>query len=337
MTRGGWDGAGDVIRLTGVRGSGRHGVLDFEKVEPQPFVVDVTMWVDTQPAHSSDDLADTVNYGAVAADVVAIIEGPHVDLIERLAGLIADAVLARDLVEQVEVCVHKPEAPVGVPFGDVTVAVTRSDVRRAVVALGSNEGDSLGLLTRAVAELGELPRTAVRALSPLVLTDPVGGPEQPDYLNAVAIIDTTLRPKTLLRRLHEIEARHGRTREVRWGQRTLDLDLIQYGDPDTGTDVTYDTEHLTLPHPRAHERGFVLLPWLLAQPGAVLRRGGAAVPVTDLLRALPGATHTGAPSGTDADIAVQGVRPGPSWPASVFAAPPPLPPSPSSAPLGGPA
>lgn len=309
----------DVIRLKGVRALGRHGVLDSEKVDPQPFVVDVSMVVDLEPAHVSDDLSDTVNYAAVAADIVAIIEGEHVDLIERLAGLIADAVLARDLVEQVEVCVHKPEAPVGVPFEDVSVTVRRGDVRPAVIALGSNEGDRLATLTRAVTEIVELPRTAVRTVSPLVETDPVGGPDQPDYLNAVVLVDTTLRPHTLLRALHEIEARHGRTREVRWGQRTLDLDLVQYGDPGAGrdggpgTDVVRDTESLTLPHPRVHERGFVLLPWLLADPHSVLRRGDQVVPVAELVHALPGAKVTEAAAPSASGVTIEGVRPGPAW------------------------
>ena len=317
----------DVIRVDGIRALGRHGVLDSEKVTPQPFVVDVAMRVDLAPAHASDDLAHTVNYAEVAADVVAIVEGEHVDLIERLAGLIADAVLARDLVEEVEICVHKPEAPVGVPFGDVSVTVRRGDIRRAVVALGSNEGDRLATLTRALAELGELPETRVTAVSPLVETDPVGGPDQPDYLNAVALLETTLRPHTLLRGLHEIEARHGRTREVRWGQRTLDLDLVQYGDPADGSDITRETTDLTLPHPRAHERGFVLLPWVLAEPGAVLRRGEQAVPVVELLRSLPGSssgettesltespvTTSGESRGALAGFIVEGVRAGPPW------------------------
>lgn len=303
----------DVIRVDGIRALGRHGVLDSEKVTPQPFVVDVAMWVDLAPAHASDDLAHTVNYAEVAAAVVAIVEGEHVDLIERLAGLIADAALARDLVEQVEVRVHKPEAPVGVPFGDVSVTVRRADIRRAVVALGSNEGDRLATLTRAVAGLGELPETRVVAVSPLVETDPVGGPDQPDYLNAVAILETTLRPHTLLRCMHEIEARHGRTREVRWGQRTLDLDLVQYGDPADGSDITRESVDLTLPHPRAHERAFVLLPWALAEPGATLRRDGRTVPVSDLLRALPGVSGTEGPENLLEGLVVEGVRSGPAW------------------------
>lgn len=274
--------AGDVIRLNGVRAMGTHGVLPAEHTAPQPFTVDVAMVIDTAEAGRTDALAATVSYAEVAADVVAAIEGAHVDLIETLAARIAEAVLTRALVEAVEVTVHKPEAPVGVPFGDVAVTVCRLDTRRAVVALGGNQGEVATTLNRAVADLRALPRTRVTAVSPALESDPVGETEQPAFLNAVALLETTLRPGTLMRALHSIEEARGRVRKNRWGPRTLDLDLVQYGDPRDDTDVVSDGPHLILPHPRAHERGFVLAPWLLADPGAVLRLGDAVVPVADL-------------------------------------------------------
>lgn len=293
--------ADDVIRLSGVRAVGRHGVLAAEHTTPQPFVVDVAMVIDTAEAGRTDALEATVSYAEVAADVVAVLEGDHVDLIETLAARIAEAVLTRELVEAVEVTVHKPEAPVGVPFADVAVTVCRLDTRRAVVALGSNQGEVATMLNRAVADLRALPRTRVTAVSPAVESDPVGEIAQPAFLNAVALLETTLRPGTLMRALHSIEAARGRVRDARWGPRTLDLDLVQYGDPRDDTDVVSDGPYLILPHPRAHERGFVLAPWLLADPGAVLRLGGAAVPVADLPAATggkpgslpPGVRHRG--------------------------------------------
>src|SRR5699024_862390 len=113
-----------------------------------------------------------------------------------------------------------------------------------------------------------------------------GGPEQPRFTNSVLLATTALPPRALLARLHAVEARHGRVREVRWGARTLDLDLIQYGDPAAGTDVVGDDPVLLLPHPRAHERGFVLAPWARLDPEARLRVDGDVVPVTDLLARL---------------------------------------------------
>ncbi len=115
----------DRIAVRGLTATGHHGVFEFEKREGQTFVVDVVLGVDTREAATSDDLAKTINYAEVAADVIALIEGEPVDLIETLAQQVADACLARDGVQAVAVTVHKPEAPVGVAFGDVTVTITR--------------------------------------------------------------------------------------------------------------------------------------------------------------------------------------------------------------------
>lgn len=274
----------DRISLLGVRAFGHHGVLAQEKREGQEFVVDVVLHLDLAPAGTSDDLARTVNYAEVGADVVARIEGPSLDLIESLAEQIAGDALARPGVHTVEVTVHKPSAPVGVPFGDVTVAVERRRAVPVVIALGANLGDPERRLDAAIDDLaGDLD--AVRR-APFVTTDPVGGPDQPRYTNTVLLATTALGPAALLARLHAVEARHGRVREVRWGARSLDLDLIQYGDPATGTDVVSDEPQLTLPHPRAHERGFVLAPWARIDPEAVLRVGGSVIAVSELLAAV---------------------------------------------------
>jgi dihydroneopterin aldolase/2-amino-4-hydroxy-6-hydroxymethyldihydropteridine diphosphokinase len=278
----------DAIEVTGIRARGHHGVLPEEKRDGQDFVVDIRLEAELQAAGESDDLADTVNYAEMAALVVAHIEGPAVDLIERLASLIAADVLSsassRLLVDAVDVTVHKPQAPVGVAFGDVTVRVRRDRPPvPVVVALGANLGDRYAALAHAEMALAERVYTSPVVVSDYVETDAVGGPEQPDYLNAVAVGWTRLSPARVLRVLHEIEAESGRVRDVRWGPRTLDLDLVQYGDPLAGTDVVSTADRLLLPHPRAHERAFVLLPWLDADPTATLRVGGLLRPVEDLL------------------------------------------------------
>lgn len=119
------DPALDRIAVTGIRARGFHGVLEKERREGQTFVVDVTLGVHSARAGASDDLADTVDYAVVAADVVRHVEGGPYDLIETLAERIAAACLARDGVLQVAVTVHKPDAPVGVPFDDVTITIVR--------------------------------------------------------------------------------------------------------------------------------------------------------------------------------------------------------------------
>lgn len=301
--------ARDRIRLAGVRGRGFHGVFEHERREGQEFVVDVELAVDLGPAGASDDLADTVNYGEIGAAALARIVGEPHDLIERLAGLVAQDALAHPSVDEVTVTVHKPQAPVGVPFADVTVSVTRRrEPVSVVVAVGANlawgESGPHQTAASAVESLAHHPSMRVVAASALHDSDPVGGPEQPVYVNAVVLAFTSLSPASLLRELHALEAAFDRVREARWGARTLDLDLVQYGDPDAGTDVRSDSPRLTLPHPRAHERAFVLVPWLDVDPDAVLHHDGTVVRVADLVAgletagvrrrdpAVPGATDT---------------------------------------------
>lgn len=148
----------------------------------------------------------------------------------------------------------------------------------AVVALGANLGDREQTLAEAISELAKMPLVdSVRASDAMesVAVKPAGpDASAPAYLNAVAIITTRLAPSVLLAYLHAIEAHHGRERRERWGDRTLDLDLIAYGE------VQSDTVELTLPHPRAAEREFVLAPWLSLDPDAEIPGVGR---VADLL------------------------------------------------------
>jgi 2-amino-4-hydroxy-6-hydroxymethyldihydropteridine diphosphokinase len=153
---------------------------------------------------------------------------------------------------------------------------------RAVVALGANLGDRPVTLQAALDDLAGFEGVRLREVSPVVETSPVGGPDQSDYLNAVLLLTTTLSPLELLAACQQVEAEHGRTRIVRWGPRTLDLDLIAYDQLITAT-----TPQLVLPHPRAGERAFVLAPWLAADPDATLPTEGGPVPVAELLAKAP--------------------------------------------------
>ena len=135
---------------------------------------------------------------------------------------------------------------------------------RAVLALGSNLGESESTIERAVVDLREAGMR-ILLVSPLYRTAPVGGPAgQPDYVNAVIEVSTSLRPYELLKLCNAVEAAHHRERLVRWGPRTLDIDVIDY------EGVVSDDPVLTLPHPRAHERSFVLTPWARMDPEAHL-------------------------------------------------------------------
>jgi dihydroneopterin aldolase/2-amino-4-hydroxy-6-hydroxymethyldihydropteridine diphosphokinase len=267
----------DRVTLRGLRARGRHGVLDFEREGGQVFVVDVVLEIDTRAAAAGDDLAQTAHYGVLAEAVVAVVGGEPVALIETLAQRIADTCLTDAAVQAVEVTVHKPQAPVTVPFDDVAVTIRRGRERLAVLALGSNLGERLAILQGAVNAFAASPDVDVRAVSPVYETAPVGGPEQPDYLNAVLVVSTTLSARALLTRAQAIEAAYGRVREERWGARTLDIDLVVVGEDEMGG------EALTLPHPRAHERAFVLSPWHELDPDATIPGRGR---VADLLAAL---------------------------------------------------
>jgi dihydroneopterin aldolase len=116
----------DSIVLTGLRVRANHGVFDFERADGQDFVVDVTAWLDLSVAAAGDDLGSTVHYGELAEEVVAAVERDPVDLIETVAERVAATVLAHEPVDTVEVTVHKPQAPITVPFGDVAVRIVRS-------------------------------------------------------------------------------------------------------------------------------------------------------------------------------------------------------------------
>ena len=155
---------------------------------------------------------------------------------------------------------------------------------RAVLSIGSNIGDRLANLQSAVDSFGE----SVIAVSPVYSTAPWGGVEQQDFLNAVVLVnDPGVDSRGWLNRAHEAEAAAERTREVRWGPRTLDVDIV------TCDDVVTDDPALTLPHPRAHQRAFVLVPWLDVEPDAILTVGGQSSPIRDWLAGLPESERSG--------------------------------------------
>jgi 2-amino-4-hydroxy-6-hydroxymethyldihydropteridine diphosphokinase len=145
---------------------------------------------------------------------------------------------------------------------------------RTVLSLGSNLGDRLDNLQEAIDALFDAPGLTFVALSPVYETAPWGGIEQPDFLNVVVVADTRIPPEMLLDRVLSIEDALQRDRVIRWGPRTLDIDIVAFGD------IVSDDPNLTLPHPHAHERAFVLVPWADIDPDAVLPGRG---PVAELV------------------------------------------------------
>lgn len=151
---------------------------------------------------------------------------------------------------------------------DIDTLGDMKPLNQVVFSIGSNQGDRLEYLQNAVDRIAETPNLILVDISKVYETKPVGPvADQPDFLNIVVIADSTLEPLTLLERVQAIENAYGRERTVSGGPRTLDIDLITVGRR------TSDTAELSLPHPRAHERAFVLVPWLEIEPKAVLPEG----------------------------------------------------------------
>lgn len=153
---------------------------------------------------------------------------------------------------------------------------TLHNPKRAVLSLGSNLGNRLETLQGAIDALEDTPGVRVKAVSPVYETQAwgVAADSQPSYFNAVVVLKTTLPPSSLLERAHAVEEAFNRVRDERWGPRTLDVDIVAYAE------VVSDDPDLTLPHPRAHERAFVLVPWHDVEPEAQLPGRG---PVAELL------------------------------------------------------
>ena len=138
---------------------------------------------------------------------------------------------------------------------------------RCYIGLGSNLDDPAAQLRSALDRIAEIPHTALSGCSAFYTSAPIGPEGQPDYVNAVACVDTDLAPEALLDALQAVENLHGRERTLRWGARTLDLDILLYGDQ------VLDTERLSVPHPRMAERNFVLEPLAELAPGLCLPDG----------------------------------------------------------------
>jgi dihydroneopterin aldolase/2-amino-4-hydroxy-6-hydroxymethyldihydropteridine diphosphokinase len=252
----------DRIILTGMRFYGYHGVFPEESRLGQAFSVDVEIFADLQEAGVKDDIRKTVDYGKVYQTVKQIVEGEPFKLIEALAEHVARRVLdEHHNAREVVVRVHKPKAPIPGPIDGVTVEIRRKrTTTRAYLSLGANLGDRLAHLAEAVHRLSNVPGVSLKAVSGVYETAPQGKLDQPDFLNAVIAVQTDLAPLDLLAAIHRVEEAMGRERKERWGPRTIDIDILLYGEE------SFDGVGLQIPHPRMGERAFVLVPLLELLP-----------------------------------------------------------------------
>ncbi len=231
-----------------------HGVYRQENEKGQNFYISAVLDTDTRAAGMADDLGLSTNYGVVCRFLHTFLTEHTYKLIETAAEKVSEALLLQfPYVRQVTMEVKKPEAPITVPFGSVSVKITRG-WHRVYIACGSNIGDRRAHLSAAVDALLMDKRCRVLRVSDWVETTPYGGVEQADYLNGVLSIETLYTPEELLEVLQGIEKAEARERKERWGPRTLDLDILLY------EGRLMDTDKLTIPHKDMQNRDFVLKP-----------------------------------------------------------------------------
>lgn len=257
----------DKIKIENMEIFARHGVYPEENKLGQKFLVSAVLHTDIRKAGKTDDLNATINYGEICRLMDTFMKEHTFSLIERAAESMAEELLLHiPGLEKVEIEVKKPWAPIGLPLKSVSVEILRQ-WHTAYIALGSNMGDRKALLDQAVSSLGALPgypvrdgqgRTvaakAVEKVSRYYETAPYGVTDQADFLNACLRLRTLLTPEELLETLHRVEQEAGRERIIRWGPRTLDLDLIFYDD------LVLESDDLCIPHVEMHKRRFVLEP-----------------------------------------------------------------------------
>lgn len=242
------------IKVKGLEVSARHGVLDAEKVTNQKFIFDAVLDVDFFSALSADDLQSTVDYSAVCAVLDEVATKNTFNLIEKLALECAFALFEKfPSVTAAEVTVYKPDAPMPHKFTHVAASVQLEKVN-AYLSLGSSLGDRRGYLEKALSLLEATRGIEVKKISKTVETPPYGGVAENKFLNCAVCVSTILPPHALLDEIHRIEGECGRVRDRRWGDRTLDIDIIFYGDK------IISDETLTVPHPEWEKRDFVTVP-----------------------------------------------------------------------------
>ena len=244
----------DQIRIEELEVYAHHGVYPEENEKGQHFYVNATLYTNTRPAGMADDLRLSTNYGEVCQFITEFMQQHTFQLIETVVEWTAYEVLQHfPLVQGLDLEIRKPEAPIPLPFGSVSVAIHR-EWHEAYIAVGSNMGDSRGHIAKALGQLEKHKDIQVTKVSGLLETLPYGGVEQDNFVNGMFEIRTLLTPEELLRELHKIEASEGRERKIHWGPRTLDLDIIFYDD------LIYSSEDLVIPHVDMENRYFVLKP-----------------------------------------------------------------------------
>lgn len=253
----------DIINIRDLEVYAHHGVFKEETVLGQKFLVSAKMSVDLAPAGKNDDLTKSVHYGEACHFIYNYLKDNTFQLIERAAEMTAkELLLAYPVIQELELEIKKPWAPIGLSLKEVSVVVKRS-WHQVFLSIGSNMGDKKAYIEQAVKELKAVSEIQVEKCSRLIETKPYGYTEQDDFLNGAIELRTIFTPEELLDKLHEIEAHANRSRKIHWGPRTLDLDILMYDD------LMIYSEKLVIPHIDMHNRIFVLEPLNEIAPYAI--------------------------------------------------------------------
>lgn len=244
----------DKIHIKNLEVFGNHGVFPEENKLGQKFLVNAVLYTSTREAGKTDDLTKSIHYGEVSHFITKYMMEHTFQLIESVAEQLAEALLLQfEHLKWIDLEIQKPWAPIGLPLESVSVEISRG-WHEAFIATGSNLGDRGEYIRKGIEALAACKECVVEKESQLIVTEPYGVTDQPEFLNGMLQVRTLLSPIELLHKLNEIEAAAHRERKIHWGPRTLDLDIIFYDNQ------VIDIPQLTVPHVDMQNRQFVLEP-----------------------------------------------------------------------------
>lgn len=231
-----------------------HGVLEEEQKKGQIFQVNAVLYTDVHRAGLEDNLFYSIDYSQVCQFITNWMQENTYQLLEAVAEKMSKAILLKyDRIVAIDLEIRKPQAPIPLPFGCISVKIHRR-WHTAYLTMGSNMGDKVQYINGAIRALTAHPQIKVKKVSDLIMSKPYGVTDQENFLNGALEIETLLEPEELLDALHDMEDAAGRTRVRRWGPRTLDIDIIFYDK------LVYESDNVVIPHPDMQNRDFVLEP-----------------------------------------------------------------------------
>ena len=244
----------DKIEIHNLECFGYHGVLEEEKTLGQKFIVSCSIYTDIKTPGKTDDIEDSVNYASIAEYITKWMSNARYNLIESVAEKKKKNILLKfPTIDSIELTVKKPWAPIHFPVDTVSVTVENA-WETVFIGVGSNLGDKQQNIEDALEKILGNKYCKDVYISDIIKSEPYGYKEQDEFLNGVISMKTLYSPTELLEFLHEVEESGHRTREIHWGPRTIDLDILFYGDK------VIQTKDLVIPHKDMIRRDFVLGP-----------------------------------------------------------------------------